>query len=102
MAKLNTTENIEALAAEIGQNVYIDVAKWHLFLADAHLHTALAERLYPMVQSNSLAENQVTQVLAEIPVQLGGGQREVPLADLVPKQCQRTLMDILEEYQRNL
>lgn len=102
MASSNTTENIEALAAEIGQNVYIDVAKWHLFLADAHLHTGLAERLYPMVESNSLTEDQVVQVLSGIPVQLGGGQKEVPLADLVPKQCQRTLLDILEEYQKNL
>ncbi len=75
MAKSNMTENIEALAAEIGQNVYIDVAKWHLFLADAHLHTELAERLYPMVQSNSLAENQIRQVLADISVQLGWSTR---------------------------
>jgi len=102
MAQSNTTENIEALAAEIGQNIYIDIAKWHLYLADAHLHTVLAERLYPMVQSEALSENQVIQVLSDIPVQLGGGQREVPLVDLVPKQCQRTLMDVLEEYQRNL
>lgn len=102
MANLNTTENIEALAAEIGQNVYIDVAKWHLLLADAHLHTELAQRLYPLLEANSLAENQVMQVLSDISVSVGGGQRELPLVELLPKQSQTALMDILEEYQRNL
>ncbi|MGL6338716.1 MAG: DUF3181 family protein, partial [Waterburya sp.] len=34
-----TTQEIEALAAQIGENVYIDIAKWHLYLNDAHLHT---------------------------------------------------------------
>jgi hypothetical protein len=98
----NTTEDIEALAAEIGENVYMDIAKWHLLLADAHLHTVLAERLYPMLQSGSLDEDQVSQVLSEIPVKLGGGRREVPLADLVPTQGQTTLMDTLKEFQRKL
>ncbi|HEY9847237.1 MAG TPA: DUF3181 family protein [Candidatus Caenarcaniphilales bacterium] len=102
MTNSNTTENIEALAAEIGKSIYIDVAKWHLFLADAHLHTDLAERFYPMLQSRSLAEDQVVQVLSQISVKLGGGRREVPLVDLLPMQCQVNLMDILEEYQQNL
>lgn len=98
----NTTEDIEALAAEIGENIYIDVAKWHLLLSDAHLHTVLAERLYPMLQSGSLSQDQVSQVLSEIPVKLGGGRREVPLTDLIPTQGQATLMDTLEEFQQRL
>lgn len=102
MARTNTTETIEALAAEIGENIYIDVAKWHLYLSDAHLHTLLAEQLYPMLSSNSLNEDQVLKTLQAIPVKLGGGKREVPLADLVPMQCQVNLMDLLEEFQRNL
>ena len=102
MAKTNTSEAIESLAAEIGERIYIDVAKWHLYLSDAHLHTALAEQLYPMLTSNSLEESKVLQVLQNIPVKLGGGKREVPLADLLPMQCQVNLMDLLEEFQRNL
>ncbi len=97
-----TSEDLENLAAEIGQNVYIDVAKWHLFLNDAHLHTLLAEKFAPMLQSGSLKEDQVSQVLADIPVKLGGGRRELPLLDLLPMQCQVTLMDVLEEFQRKL
>lgn len=102
MAKPNTTEVIEAIAAEIGENVYMDIAKWHLYLSDAHLHTVLAEQLYPMLTSNSLEEDRVLQILQNIPVKIGGGKREIPLTDLLPMQCQVNLMDILEKYQRKL
>lgn len=102
MANSNATENIEALAAEIGQNVYIDVANWHLYLADAHLHTDLAKRLYSLVESKSVTEDQVMQVLSEIPVELGGGRLELSLIDLIPEQGRTTLIVTLEEYQRNL
>jgi hypothetical protein len=98
----SSTETIEKLAATIGENVYIDVAKWHLYLRDAHLHTLLAEQLYPMLTAGSLQENQVLEVLKQIPVKLGGGKLEVPLADLLPMQSQVHLMDVLEEFQRNL
>lgn len=102
MANLNTVEAIEALAAEIGDNVYIDVAKWHLYLKEAHLHTTLAQQLFPLLTNNNLKEDQVTKILQNIPVKLGGGKREVPLSDLLPMQCQVNLMDILEEYQRQM
>jgi hypothetical protein len=102
MTNTGTSRAIEQLAAEIGENVYIDVAKWHLYLSDAHLHTVLAERLYPILSSNGVTEQKVTQVLESISVKLGGGKREVPLSDLLPMQCQVNLMDLLEEFQRKL
>lgn len=102
MANISATRAIESLAADIGENIYIDVAKWHLYLSNAHLHTVLAEQLYPMLASRSLQEEEVLKVLQNIPVKLGGGKREVPLADLLPMQCQVNLMDLLEEFQRNL
>lgn len=98
----NTTQAIESLAAEIGENVYIDIAKWHLYLSDAHLHTVVAEQLYPMLEDGDLDADRVGQVLQGIPVKLGGGKREVPLADLIPMQCQVQLMDVLEEFQRKM
>ncbi|MEH1875060.1 DUF3181 family protein [Nostoc sp.] len=101
MAKTNTTELLEALAAEIGENVYIDVAKWHLYLSNAKLHTVVAEQLYPLITSNAVNEDRVLQVLGAIPIKIGGGKREVPLIDLLPLQCQVTLVDILEKYQRD-
>lgn len=102
MAKQSNTEVIEALAAEIGENVYIDIAKWHLYLSDAHLHTVIAEQVYPMLTSNSLDEDRVVQILQGIPVKIGGGKREIPLIDLLPRQGQVNLMDILEKYQRKM
>jgi hypothetical protein len=98
----NTTQAIESLAAEIGENVYIDIAKWHLYLRDAHLHTVVAQQLYSMLEDGNLDGDKVGQVLQSIPVKLGGGKREVPLADLIPMQCQVQLMDVLEEFQRKM
>ncbi len=102
MPNQNTTEAIEALAAEIGENIYIDVAKWHLYLREAHLHSILAERLYPLITEGNLNQDEVLQILQSIPVKLGGGKREIPLVDLLPMQCQANLTDLLEEFQRNL
>ncbi|MEG3841235.1 DUF3181 family protein [Microcoleus sp. herbarium14] len=98
----NTTLAIESLAAEIGENVYIDIAKWHLYLRDAHLHTVVAEQLYPMLEDGDLDDDRVARVLQGIAVKLGGGKREVPLADLIPMQSQVHLMDVLEEFQRKM
>ena len=102
MAKPNTTEVIEAIASEIGENVYIDIAKWHLYLSDAHLHTVVAEQVYPLLTSNSLESGRVVQILEDIPVKIGGGKRQIPLIDLMPTECQVNLMEILEEYQRKM
>jgi hypothetical protein len=102
MAQAKTAELIESLAAEIGENIYIDIAKWHLYLSDAHLHTPLAEQLYPLLEARSLSEDQVIQVLQQMIVKVGGGRRELPLIDLLPMQCQVTLMDVLEKFQRDL
>jgi hypothetical protein len=101
MAYKNSTEAIESLAASIGDNVYIDVAKWHLYLRDAHLAKPLAEQLYPLL-SQSVTSDQVQAILKGIPVKLGGGKMEVPLSDLLPMQSQVHLMDVLEECQREM
>jgi Protein of unknown function (DUF3181) len=102
MAYTNSTEAIESLAASIGDNVYIDVAKWHLYLRDAHLAKPLAEQLYPLLSGKSITSDQVQSILKGIPVKLGGGKMEVPLADLLPMQSQVHLMDVLEECQREM
>lgn len=99
MAKTNTTEVLEALASEIGENVYIDIAKWHLYLSNAKLHTLVAEKMYPLLTSKSVDEDQVTKILESIKVKVGGGKRELSLLDLLPLQCQVNLVDILEKYQ---
>lgn len=97
-----STQDIEILAAQIGENIYIDIAKWHLYLNDAHLHTLVAEKVYPLLEDDSLSEDAVTAILQEIPVKLGGGKTELPLNDLLPMQCKVNLLDLLEEYQKDM
>ncbi|BAZ06118.1 DUF3181 family protein [Calothrix sp. NIES-3974] len=102
MANINTTEILESLAAEIGENIYIDISKWHLYLADAKLHTVVAEKMYPLLAENNVNENLVVDILGSINVKIGGGRRELPLIDLLPMQCQVNLVDILEKFQKNM
>ena len=97
-----STQDIEALAAEIGENIYLDIAKWHLFLAEAHLHTELATRLYPLLEDKTLSEDTVIAILQEIPVKIGGGKKSLPLLDLLPMKCEVDLMDLLDEFQQNM
>jgi len=101
MANSNTTQQIEALASEIGDKVYIDVGNWHLYLSDAKLHTVVAQKVYPLLEQDQLSETAITDILREIPVKLGGGRKELPLFDLIPTQCQTDLLSLLENYEDN-
>ena len=96
------TQDIEALAAKIGESIYIDVAKWHLYLNDAKLHTVVAEKTYPLLEDNSLSEDAVMSTLQSIPIKLGGGATELTLDKLLPMQCKMDLIDLLEEYQKDM
>ena len=96
------TQDIEALAAEIGENIYLDIAKWHLFLAEAHLHTELATKLYPLLEENTVSEESVITILQGIPIKIGGGKKSIPMTDLLPIKCQIDLMNLLEDFQENL
>ena len=102
MAQINTSEILQALVTEIGENVYIDIAEWHLYLSDTKLQTVVAENLYPLIASNEVTEDRVIEVLESIPVKIGGGRKELPLIDLLPLQSQVTLVDILEKYQSEI
>lgn len=95
---MSTSERIEQLAAAIAEDVYIDIAKWHLYLNDAHLHRPLAEKFYPMIL-DGIKSADVTKVLNETKIAVGGGKREIPLSDLIPNTCQNRLLAILEEFE---
>jgi hypothetical protein len=96
-----SNQQIEDLAAEIGDKIYIDVAKWHLYLKDAKLHTTVAEQVLPLLVSG-LTGDKLTEVLTGISIDLGGGRLRTPLLNLIPVTAQARLMDILQEYARNL
>jgi Protein of unknown function (DUF3181) len=97
----NNSEQLEALASEIGDKIYIDVAKWHLYLKEAKLHTVLAEKAYPFLATGKVTGDKVNEILGQVIVPLGGGRKEVPLSDLLPVACQASLLDILQEFARN-
>jgi hypothetical protein len=102
MAYSPPAETIEALAANIGEVVYIDVAKWHLYLNDAKLHTLVAQRLYPMVEDDNISEADINQIFKDIPIPLAGGRNQIPLADLVPNGCMGDLIRVLEDFKDRL
>ncbi|MEY2984416.1 MAG: hypothetical protein RLZZ568_1033 [Cyanobacteriota bacterium] len=95
----STTPDIEALAAELGEQIYIDVAKWHLFLTEAHLHLPLAERVYPLLESDNLRRSGVEAILQQLSVSIGGGKVEISLLEAMPTAIVDRLMMVLEDYQ---
>ena len=95
---MSNSERIEQLAAAIAEEVYIDIAKWHLYLNDAHLHRPIAEKFYPML-SDGVTSADVTKVLNETAIAIGGGKREIALSDLIPSSCQNRLLTILQEFE---
>ncbi len=89
---------IEQLAAAIGTEVYMDIARWHLYLRDTKLHTELAEQLAPLVVDRTIDEARVTKLLEQIVIKVGGGRAQVPLSDLLPMQSILNLLDVLETF----
>jgi hypothetical protein len=94
---VHSSEDIEKLAAAIGEEVYIDIAKWHLYLSYAHLHTPLAEQLAPMLDDKIDIEA-VNKILNSMMVKIGGGKKELSLSDLLPSQAASKLVSILESF----
>lgn len=95
----STTREIEALAAEIGEQIAIDVAKWNLFLAEAHLHIPLAERLFRLLEKDELSKGAVESVLKELSVAIGGGKVKLSLLDALADAMVDRLVSLLEDYQ---
>lgn len=94
-----TAEEIEELAATIGEVVYMEVAKWRLYLNDAHLHTALAEGIAPLLEANRLDRDELLKCLRSFTVTLGSG-KSLPITDLIPDRVITQLWEILLEDDR--
>ncbi len=99
---MSTNQDIERLAGELGDQVYLDVAKWHLYLRDAKLHTLLADKLGPIAEAGKVSEAEVVEVLNQTVIELGGGKQSLPLAELIPVAGIRRMLDVLEDWSRSL
>ena len=93
---------MDQLAADIGDRIYIDIAKWHLYLKDAKLHTGLATSFLPMCESGKIDEAAVMAVLTTVKLKLGGGKQELPLSELIPVAGIADLVRVLEDFSRSL
>lgn len=93
---------IEVLAETIGRNIYIDVARWHLYLAEAKLHVPLAEEFYTLAIAGPISSAEIEKVLTKILVPLGGGQRQLALKELIPGPVQNDLADLLAQFREEL
>lgn len=104
MAKFssNKTTTLESLSAEIGDNIYLEIAKWHLYLSNARLHSVLAERVFPLIENDRLTAEAVETILRDIPVTIGGEKQELPIWNFLPQSGFQRLMNLLEDFQKNL
>jgi Protein of unknown function (DUF3181) len=93
---------IEKLATAIAEEVYVDVAKWHLYIEDikdARLHLILAEQLFPLVAEGKVTAIALNQILANIPIVIGNGKQSIPLLQFIPASVEAILMDVLTRFE---
>jgi hypothetical protein len=55
-----------------------------------------------MVEEDRISEAEITQILQDIPIPLGGGRQQLPLMDLVPTGCMSDLIRVLEDFKDRL
>jgi hypothetical protein len=97
----------EELAFKIGDQCYIDVQGWHLYLKDVKIASgssvtmadALAEKLGSNIQSFN--QPMLDALLAKVPVKLGQGKATLSLADVMPSRGVQDLAEICEKYKRD-
>jgi hypothetical protein len=101
MANSNTTQALESLAADIGESIYIEVAKWHLYLSDAHLDKTVAEKAFALIEDQAVSSSAIAKILQDIKVPIGGGKQQISLSELIPDAGQSKLLQLLEDAQQD-
>ena len=99
---MSTAQDIERLAGELGDQIYLDISKWHLYLRDAKLHILLADQLGPMAEAGNVSESEIISTLNQTVIELGGGKQKLPLSELIPVSGIRRVSDVLGEWTRSL
>mgnify|MGYP003954368397 CR=1 FL=1 len=86
------------LKASIADNLYMQIASWHLYLGDAGLAEELALECNSKLDQG--ANVAARQGLEAVQVQLAGGSTRLPLARLIPPSQLFDLEEILTPYCR--
>jgi len=92
---------IEKLAAAIAEEVYLDLAKWHLYIddiKDQKLDLILAEQLFPLVAEGDVTVSAVNQILENIPIEIGNGKQSIPLSQFIPATVEAALLEVLAKF----
>ncbi len=93
-----TPSDLRELQAAIADNLYIQIASWHLYLGDAGLAEELAIECSAKLDQGGGAA--AKQALDAVEVKLAGGSTRLPLARLVPPSQLYDLEEILTTYCR--
>jgi len=100
----------EELSSKIGDQCYIDVQGWHLYLKDVKIAPgapvtmadALAEKLGSTMQGQGFSQSMLDSLMSQVPVKLGQGKATLPLADVMPSRGLQDLAEICEKYTRGM
>ena len=98
MSSLMDSSQINELAISIADRLFIQVAKWNLYLGDAGLAKDLA--IECQANFDQGANVAAKKGLEAIQVKLGGGRTILPLSRLIPSNQLFDLEEILEPYCR--
>ncbi len=92
------SEDLYEIKACISDRIYIQIARWHLYLGDAGLAEELAIACNASLDKG--ASVAARQGLESVQVQLAGGTTKLPLARLIPPSQLFDLEEILSPYCR--
>ena len=89
-----------SLANAIGDDVYVQVNAWRLYLKDMKFQDGLAKVFAVKIadNGNKYSDKIVDEVLGVVRVPLGGGKSDAPLGDLMPSASVNALKNILRDY----
>ena len=89
--KESTISDLENI---IGDQIYIRIENWNLYLGDAGLARRLAIELLSNLEKGSKEATKLS--LEELLVKVGDGKKNVPLSSLIPASQINQLADILD------
>lgn len=89
--KESTISDLENI---IGDQIYIRIENWNLYLGDAGLARRLAIELLSNLEKGSKEATKLC--LEELLVKVGDGNKNVPLSSLIPASQINELEDILD------
>ncbi len=96
------------LASALGDELYVDVNGWHLYLKDIKvqgsggkvgMHSVIAQQIGEKALSDGRADSSAVQgILDRIPLSLGGGAIQIKLSSAIAKGCLYDVEDIVGRW----